>query len=223
MEGTIERIKKCLSLAGNNSSENEVNNAIKMAQRLALKAGISIEDIDMSEIRPIIEVVQYNVDQNTKTCPSWRYALCKTIADNFKTDVFINKVTGGSSLVIIGDKDDVDITREVFQYTENAYLNLSKKYINSVKKKRKLNRSLSIRFKNDYFVGFLEGITKAFAENIQEFGLMVIKPDEVNEWMDEHCKTGSRSSIKGAGSEDAYNNGLKDGDFVGSSKRGLYI
>lgn len=54
--------------------------------------------------------------------------------DNFRTSVYIAKGYRESSLKVIGLPEYVQITKEVFAYTENAYLRLSKQYINDVKK-----------------------------------------------------------------------------------------
>lgn len=223
MESHIDKIKKCLQLAGNNSSAHEVENALKMAQRLALKAGINIEDIELDSAKRKAEIEQDGIDQTTKTCPSWRYYICKIIADNFRTSVYIAKGHRESSLKVIGLPEDVQITKEVFAYAENAYLRLSKQYIDEVKKTRSLDRSLSIRLKNDYFHGFKKGLEEAFAENVKELGLIVLKPEEVGEWISDNCRTNRVAGVKRLGNQEAIGRGMNDGSFVGKSKRHEYL
>ena len=223
-ERTIEKIKKCLALASNNSNENEVKSAIKMAQCLALKSNIDIDSIEIDDDTKVeIEVIKDTIDQKTKTAQSWRYYLCRAIADNFRCEAFLSKDGMGSSHIkIIGDKQDTAIVKEVFGYVENAYLSLSKKYISDMKKIYTLNRTTSAGLKNDYLAGFIKGIKDALSENVEEMGLIVIKPDEVVQFIKE-CSTRKAAKHVSAGNKEAHNKGLSDGLFTGKTKRHSYI
>lgn len=224
MNSHIERIKKCLQLAGNNSSQNEVESALKMAQRLALKVGVNLDEIEIdTNHKRGIEFTKGVVDQTTKNVPMWRYTLCKIIAENFRCDVVQMKSYKGSNIVIIGDVNDVEVVKDVFTYCENAYLDLSKRFINELKTERKLDRSMTIRYKNDYFRGFKDGIKQAFEDNIKEFGLIVIKPDEVIDYIRTECRQSKSAESVSAGSSEAKERGRSDGHFTGQAKRHEYI
>lgn len=223
MQSTIEKIKKCLSLANNNSSENEVKVAMKMAHAMALKANICIDDLDFNpDIAKKIEVTKDTIKQSTKGVQMWRYRLCKVIADNFRSSIYKEQTLYGSNIKVIGAKKDVEIIKVVFEFAENAYQELSKKYLNKVKKERNVDRSLSVRLKNDYFEGYLNGLKEAFEENVQELGLIVLKPEAVDEFMGTCKKQNIKGSVR-AGNQDALWQGHADGQFIGQAKRGEYI
>ena len=218
----IERIKKCLALASNNSNENEVRNAMKMAQTLALKSNIDIDSIELFDDVKKQDVVNDKLNQNTKNFQMWRYRLCKVISDNFKVGIYVNRDYRGSWIGLIGEKDSIEIAKQVFAYAEAAYISLSKKFIDSVKLTRHLNRSITVRLKNDYFEGFLKGIDEAFKENVEEMGLIVIKPDEVIQFMGGLSQTKRKSAVR-SGDAEAQERGKSDGHLTGQQKRHEYV
>lgn len=224
-ESKIERIKKCLTLAKGTTNEHEAESAMKMAQRLALSAGVDIDTIDLEDKKDD-KVYEEELTQQTVTLPAWKGQLAYVIANNFKTKVIKSYKGERSFIVIIGKKEDIEITKEVINYAEACLNHFFKKFYNEEKKRwmrefgEKLTRTEAMSIRNTYVDGYLEGLKKAFKKNVEEYQLMVVTPTDVVEYYDGlKLKSAPADKRVRAKDTDAYNAGFEDGKSVGTRNR----
>lgn len=110
-QAIMEKIKKLLSLGGNNPNKNEAEFALKKAAELAERHGLSVSDID-----PETKEVKVNTDRIIvrKAYVSWMITLIDGICRSFDcsavwSDHYMEEERGAKLVTIIGMKTDVEI------------------------------------------------------------------------------------------------------------------
>ena len=121
MNQILDRISKALRLGTNNANENEAQTAILAAQRLMAKYHITQEEVNdfiNESDKQNVEVIEENAENEINN-DKWKRNLIITIAKNFRCDVFYN----GGKLVLVGEKEDILITKRVYLYAKQVILN----------------------------------------------------------------------------------------------------
>lgn len=174
MNQILNKISKALKLGTNNSNENEAQSAILAAQRLMAKYHISQEEIN--------DFIDKNEEQETKVIEEnasdeinnekWKRKLIIVIAQNFRCDVFYRC----SRLIIVGEKEDIEISKRVYLYAKQAILNSFKKFFSENYISNDSN--LRNKCKRDYAYGFISGLRQKFEEQKEnsEMALVVVNP-----------------------------------------------
>jgi len=97
-EKAIEKIKKCLKLAGDSAAEgNEVANALRQAQSLMEKHNIDMADVELSD------VVRFNQKAKSKSKPArWEIYLAGVVSKAFGCKNVFNSDWNSADWVFIG-------------------------------------------------------------------------------------------------------------------------
>jgi hypothetical protein len=209
-DSVISKIRKALAISQDGANDQECETALLMAQRLMAKHGI-----DMSEVENVEdgkEVVHENITDRGRT-PYWKKALAKVIADNFRCYTY-NRTGGGKSrIVFLGTKSDVELAKELFEFAVNVLQQSVKKFLAEQKKERGDDYS-GTGLRNDYILGFVDGLREKFLEQVKELSLTpaLVKDKEVvsaHESMNFRRTSGSR--IQRQFDRGAYQSGHSEG------------
>lgn len=147
-EKVIEKIKKMLmTTTENGASEEEAQAFMLRAQKLMLKHGLSMSDIE-TEGQAVKEVVE-EPGSDFERRVWWKGRLASIIAENFRCYTFFTNYGNGMMRVkFLGLKEDVEIAIEVFKYASEIIPYHAKKYVN--KRKKELEKQAGIDFKKDF-------------------------------------------------------------------------
>ena len=123
-EKIVDRIRKLLALAGNNTNPNEAANAAAEAQRLmfAHKIAEAMVDSAPEELRERAEphVVDPEESNKTSIMPTWMgclmAAICKT---SFCEPIQLKREGGIACFSIVGRRSDVEATTYLYRYLRN--------------------------------------------------------------------------------------------------------
>ena len=121
MNQILEKISKTLQLGTNNNNENEAQSAILAAQRLMAKYQITQEDVDtfLNENESKDTEVITEKAENEMNNDKWKRRLMIVIAKNFRCDVYYQN----KKLIVVGAKEDIQISKRVYLYAKQAILN----------------------------------------------------------------------------------------------------
>jgi len=211
----IDKVKKMLALAGNNSSEQEAQNALLMAQKLMAQHNIHMEMVqDLEPAKK--EVITSFVGQGSHTY--WMMRLANVICKNFRTELLIDK--GRKGLCFIGLKDDTDITVSVFNFAVDTLDKGMRKLRRDYRKAGKDTTGIS----GDYSTGFIKGLGEKFAEQVakENWGLMLVKDGAVIAEKDRQCSGGTskcKNRLGSSGDSGIFNQGYKAGKSLGLNKQ----
>lgn len=205
----VQRIKKIMNIAREGTiHEKEV--ALYQAQRLMAKHRISELDIRDNEKEEVLEI------ESSLNCrkETWKH-LAQVIADNFRCRVFYRAYSKTRvASVFVGYEYDSEVGKEVF---ESAY-QFAELESNAIASFHSRNYGTAVGVRDEYIVGFIEGLKKGFEDQIElttDYSIMVVVPEEVNDHM--ACKVMSENfpkSIRTRRNGDAhvyrsgYNNGV---------------
>lgn len=222
MSSRLEKIKGCLRLARNNDNLNEAEAAMQMAQRLALKEGIDLDNLEDQEEQKL-NVTHHVVPQKTKTAPTWRCLMATIIANNFRVKCVRVKTSEDSSHIkIIGTEQDVEVWKVMFDYAETCLDIFFKRYLKEKKYQGTVvNRHDSLIMRNSYVEGFLNGIREALDKNVECYALSLTLPVPVQEELDKLHLTTSRVNKPQMDPEDteSRHRGYEDGRAAGDRNR----
>jgi len=205
-ENVLEKVKKLFAVAENNPYLEEAQNAILRAQFLMLKHGVTVEDIDFQEGKK--EVVDESIAETGRMPWYWK-SLMMVLGDNFRCKAYIQK-RNISKACFIGLKEDVKLVKEVFNYAVNVVEVCAKNYVVKYKKPG-FNTS---GIKNDYILGFINGLKDKFKEQVESkgFALMLVKDNAVIEAIENRgLKKGQRSNFLVNRNQDARDAGYQRG------------
>lgn len=203
----LDKIKKLLALS-TSPNEHEAHSALQMAQRLQAQYNINISEINMAD-EP--DVIEYELNHgNTKTPSSNFKYIARYLAPHFR----VKFVRSSTKSWAYGFSQDVQIFNEVLVYSYNCFNKMFKQfYKNSQLPFSHISRELSIRYKNDYLQGFVEGVLKALKDNEEKYALMVVVPNAVVEYTNKRTVM-SRTTMKSVfGSAVARSQGFSDGQY----------
>jgi hypothetical protein len=219
-ENVMSKIRKALALANDSANDHECETALLMAQRLMVKHGIELSEVESIAEEESKEVVEQNITDRGRT-PYWKKALATVIADNFRCYNF-NRVGGGKSrIVFLGVKQDVELAKELFDFAVNVLETSVKRYLKQLRKERgELDNPTGIR--NDYIIGFIHGLRQKLADQVEELCLtpMLVKDDALVEtYNGMRFTSGRSSSVQRGHDSSAYNSGHKEGSSLSKHSR----
>ena len=175
-----DKIKKLLSLA-QSPNENEARDALLKARELMAKNKLSEEDFQSKDVILRHEVCK-DIKWTTDSGDVWMASLCSLIANNYCCTAAWGTIKGSRThtLTISGLGEDVDICREVTKYAVDYVLS-------TIKILERKSRSDRRTIAKSYADGFIFGLELAFEEQKDEhpeWGLVVVKPQEVQDYED---------------------------------------
>lgn len=201
VEKVLEKVRKLLSLAGNNPSEEEAKAASLKAQKLLAEYNLTIADAD--------DDMKLELTESSFSCGvdnQWKYSLARVIADNFRCKHYW---IGKRTLVFYGYKVDCEIAKQVFSFL----FKICKKRMTQVADKAYAETGTSRGVRYSYTKGFVAGIKEVL--DAQCTALMIVTPPEVIDSFEEMSKDFRVLSthLKGAErfSREHYEQGVRDG------------
>lgn len=218
----IDRIKKLLALAKNNTNTAEATAAALKAQKLIADNDVSKADLYQDEPENICEVVD---ETNIKGNP-WAKRLASAIADNFRCrwylsqdgtrDMWTGRVTTTNlSVVFMGYETDAEAARVTF----DRLYEVGTKLANAEARRVRNETGSAYGVKNSFLLGYVSGIRKELEK--QSVALVLIRPKAVDDYADDRTKgfRTSRSTVRNAGYDSAYDRGQTAGrDSVRSAR-----
>lgn len=228
-EEVFKKIKALLNLGKHeNGNEHEMMLALQKAQELALKNGLSLEEIENGGESVSREVIEQVVPQDTVTIASTKSSMARIVADNFRVEVFTENysagVAQGRRIIMVGFPEDVEIAQSVLNFVWVSYEQLFKSYLKRLKREAPQvakTRSDSIRIKNDYYLGFIQGLKKAFEENVQSKALVLVKDKAISTYIETSrgkLHKGRPVYVQTQGCSDAQSKGYDDGLYAGKMR-----
>ncbi|MFJ7982299.1 DUF2786 domain-containing protein [Lysinibacillus xylanilyticus] len=196
-ESIIKKIKGLLAIANDNKNDEESQSAFLLAQKLMLKHKISASTVEASssEKAPIEDgqVTAY------KKLFWWERKLAHIISENFRVKNFVywKKLDEDRqrkhAIMFFGYDKDVELAKEMYILAYDALNQYAKKYVKIYFLFRdNRNHKETIRVKDSYIRGFLDGLGEKFKEQVsqmqKEYGLMLLVPKEVEEEYEEFSK-----------------------------------
>lgn len=206
-ERIIERIKKCLALAGNNPNEAEATAAALQAQKLMAKYNVELADIEDEIVKEEIKIASADVG----TGMAWKFQLAGIIANNFKCRTFSY---GTKIIAFYGHETDSLIAKEVFTFLLKRGHNLA---LSERAKVRKSTGSGDGVY-NSFVLGFLAGVREKL--EAQSTALLIVVPQEVKEGFDDFIKGAKSRSTKNLKDDNFNYSAYKNGQAEGRSAMG---
>lgn len=183
-----EKIQKLLALASS-PNENEAKAALLKAKELMAKNKLTEADFEDAKKQDLKSFKCEDISWTTDSGRIWMVDLCNLICDEYLCVSAWNTVRGSRThtLVITGMEDDLEVCKSVVGYAvgfvEGQIETLQKRY------RRQDPKAIA----NSYADGFILGLEMAFEEqkeNHPEWGLVVVKSEEVKGYED---KLGTKS------------------------------
>lgn len=180
MANIREKIQKLLALAGS-PNENEAKAALLKARELMAKNKLTEADFENQKEQELKKFWCEDIAWTTDSGRIWMTNLCKVLCDNYccSASWYTPRGTRTHQLVIVGVGEDAEVCKEVVRYAvgfvETTIESLQRGY------RRQDPKAIA----NSYAEGFILGLEMAFEDQQEEhpeWGLVVVKPDEVNEY-----------------------------------------
>lgn len=206
-EKIIDRIKKLLSLAGNNPNSAEAGAAALKAQELMAKHGVSVETCE-DDIPEKIDIVTVQTDSGAK----WKRSLATVIAQNFRCKTF---TYGKKTIAFYGKETDAKAAMEVFNFLLHTGHKLAMKARADLKKQTGLGDGAY----NSFALGFLHGVKEKLDEQCKAL-MIVIAPEVETEFAEfiKGAKTSSNSFNQPI-NPNLFNRGKREGRDAMSSRQ----
>lgn len=218
----IEKIKAILSKADptRNDSEAEVQAALNMAQKMALKHGLDL-DVISAEGKLDEEAEDRPFKQETKSAPTWVALIVNVVCNNHRVKCYRRSYGRGySELRLVGLPRDLDVAEVICRYAVGTCAVLFKKWLESERRHRDISRSQALALRNDYVDGFVRGISQSYAKNVSETGLVPVAPTKtIEKYESLHLVKGRPDSRTRSGDMGAYMQGREDGINMNARKK----
>jgi hypothetical protein len=227
-DNIIKKIKGLLAIARDHKSDEESQSAFILAQKLMKKHNITIGEVDHEDAGKKVEKGQATAH---KKLSWWETELARTMAKNFRVKFYFNNDRSGKqtkrAIVFMGFESDVLLAKEMYVLAYDVLTYYTQRYVkNYYLAKPSQPRTITNELKNSYMQGFLAGLADKFEEQVkemeQEWGLMVLVPQEVN---DEYNKMfgkkkggGVTFQVPNVAMGNAYSKGYNQGNRVDYTK-----
>lgn len=179
----ISKISKVLALATNNPIPEEGQAAMLLAQKMMVENNLEFSDIVVKTHSK--EIINESIKESTRIL-WWYKKLSRIIARNFKCYNYVSISYRSTSIKFIGLKEDVELAKQIFNYATEIISYHYNQYI----KNNKIKSSSGI--KNQYILGFLNGLEEKFTEQVKQnnWGLIIVKDSDVTkEYEKLKCRT----------------------------------
>lgn len=175
-----QKIKKLLALA-TSPYEGEAMAAMLKAKELMAKYKLSEDDFEEKKQQTMVHLSCEEIRWTTDSGEIWINALCKLIAENHCCIIAWSTPRGTRThiLEITGMQEDADLCRQVIEYAvgfvRGAVRTLQRRY------RREDPKAVMTSYAN----GFVQGLEIAYEQQQDEhpeWGLVVVKPEEVKQY-----------------------------------------
>lgn len=174
-----EKIQKLLALAGS-SNENEAKSAMLKAKELMAKNKLSEIDFEDQKKQVLVHLTCNEIKWTSDSGDIWMTNLCKLIADEYMCIAAWSHEKGHRTytLVLTGMEEDANLCKDIIEYA----VGFVRGRIKILERKSTHSRRTVAK---SYVDGFILGLELAFEqqkEDHPEWGLVVVKPEEVNNY-----------------------------------------
>jgi len=215
-EGIKSKITKLFALAGNNPSQEEAQSALLNAQRLMTKYGL--DDCDIDEDGKVEGVISQIIEDRAT---GWRLLLWINLGKHFPVQLLTSTIGGVKRLEVYGFRNSVETFCASAIYVVTAFEQLWHRYLKGRKKDGwKTTSTETKKLRNEYLMGFSEGLSEAFKK--QETALMIVTdvPAEVTNYINQNIRIrkGRPIRLNRTDDEQARSAGYTDGSRLRSNK-----
>lgn len=152
----IEKVQKLLKVASDKgATEAEAYTAYMQAQKLTIKHGMSLVDIENSNDENKAETIIENEIESITFANKFNQYLIKTIASNFRCELLVMRGNRKVRALIVGNESDASIAKEVI-ISAYGFMN----------KKSKQYKSVGTYYMNSYKLGFITGLKEKYKDNL---------------------------------------------------------
>lgn len=213
MQTIKEKIAKLLERASRIKEGAEAEAALLLAQELMVKHSIEMGELSLEQEESNQKEVSKEYITRRRKTPWWHVSLSVVIAENFRCQAFRNIRDGGSMIGIVGLKEDVEIAKQVFFAAVEMADNCLKAYC------KKHGYKVS-DVKNDYMLGFVDGLKAKFKEQVDREGwaLILVKDEAVVQAIDRLKLRHKKQPINTRNNRSAYNTGYHEGKSFSSNR-----
>lgn len=224
----IEKVRKLMEFSiENGATESEVENAVKLAQRLMVKHNLEQQDIEMSTNDVNITRIQstWNGKVSALEVRSFECQLLMVLGKVNSCTIVVdrNKSTNTDFYDIVGLPED----REILILTYESILPQIRTLYR--KRYRETDKSISeFKFVTSYTAGFLMGLRKKLETKdkdikvgeMKTFELIVVKKDAlIEEWLKENMNLKKSKPKSTSLDKPSFEKGLEDGSEKGLDKQ----
>lgn len=208
----IEIVKKLLERTeANGCTADEAKVAITQAHKLLAEAGMSMDELSTEDT----EVAELVLDSDTKGVSLAQTKLAVALAKHFGVELFFRK-RSTTDLVVVGETFKRKIFAETYQFAYNTFKKSWNKYHKSL---TSVSTSDKNALRNDYLIGFADGLTNELVKQENEFALVVVKSEEVVKYMESlNLKQGKARQFSRKFDHGAMSQGYSDGAFAQRNK-----
>lgn len=219
----IEKVRKLMEFkAENGASESEIENAMKLAQRLMLKHNLELGDIELTTTDISETSIPCTWKKGTES-KLFLYDLLSVVAEAFSCKVIRAGDTVNRIHKIVGLQEDREMTEATFHKILPQVRHLTKaRYKESDKKLS------AVKFTISYQAGFISGLAIKLAEDKaslikseggEKFELIIVSKDAlINNWLEENMRI-KESTRAIPIDKDAFEKGKADGADKGLSEK----
>jgi hypothetical protein len=118
MSKIIDKVAKLLELSKHNNSPEEAASAAAMAQKLMFEHKISMSDLDISESKDEVEVINEVITETGNRC-TWKAILVGSLARGFGANAYTSEVNGKTLYHVVATKGNVEAIEYLFPYLVN--------------------------------------------------------------------------------------------------------
>lgn len=179
-DSVMKKIQRLLAKAYNNTSDDEAQSALLLAQKLMIKHGIDAQEVEKKEEKE--EKVSQEIFQTQSIRAEWKMVLAGVIAQNFKCKYFFSvRNKSQAYIVFLGLSADAKIAKEIYAQTLEYMMKGRDRCYLKMRAAGKTGKGS----KGDYVKGFLTGLKEAFENQVEEegWGLVVTaSPSVQKQW-----------------------------------------
>lgn len=118
LEGVLDRIRKLMRLAGNNSNANEAALAAAKANELMLR--YKLDSVTVDGLAPVADAVRTHMENEPifsgRNLVSWKNRLASTLAYHNACRIIHWRVRGATEVRIIGTKANAEVVGYLYSY-----------------------------------------------------------------------------------------------------------
>lgn len=223
-ESVIKKIKALLAKGQSTDNLHEKSIFIAKAHKMMAEYNITLTE-DKDE-----EVYTQKVGEGTQTVSTMRKTMANALAKHYgcrfyftesrEFDSLQQKYRKMQRMVFVGTQLTVDTFIMTFDFCWESFIKMSNDLLKA--ECEGWDRGAKIQFKEDYLVGFCDGIVNELIKSVNQFGLVVTVPEKVDIHIATVCRGGGRvttkdlaRSVKNGG---AVKRGYLDGSFAMSNK-----
>ena len=173
-QSVVEKVRKLIALS-QSDNKHEAESALLKAQELLAKHNLKLSEIEDDKPKNVKE----EKTGVSFTKGKWKSKLARVIVDNFKCDMYF-KTYRKHTIIFLGLEEDVAICKIMLEYA----IEIIKKEVAKIAREYRKNGYSAKGIENDFALGFASGLAAKFEEQKaknQEWGLVLVKPKEVQE------------------------------------------